>query len=104
MDGTVSRRRALTTGLGIGTLSWLTVGPLMRTGVAAYRLLTGGSVGTATMDAFGATVGLGLFFSLWGFMFTLGVPTIASVGMAFWLLDYEERSGREKRESNYQFE
>lgn len=101
-EGTVSRRRALTTGLAIGSLSWLTMGPLMMASLAVPQLLTKGGV-----DVSGALlepVVMGLYISVAGLVTTLGIPTAASVGLALWTLDYEERSGREKRESNYQFQ
>lgn len=101
-EGVVSRRRALTIGLAIGTGSWLTVGPLLAAGTVGASVLTGTEF--QTTDPLGAVLGLGTLYSVAGFVLTLGIPTIASVGLALWTLDYEERSGREKRESNYQFE
>lgn len=99
--GVVSRRRTLGVGLAIGTLSWLTVGPLMLAGTTAYALLTGTQF--QTLDPVAAVLALGLLYSFAGFVVTLGIPTVASVGLALWTLDYEERSGREKRESDYEF-
>lgn len=101
-EGTVSRRRALTTGLAIGTCSWLTVGFLVSGALTVFQLLTG--TGFATSEPLGAIFALGVLFTVAGFVLTLGVPTVASVGLALWTLDYEERSGREKRESNYDFD
>lgn len=101
-EGVVSRRRALTTGLAIGTGSWLTVGPLMAAGTTGVSLLTGTEF--QTMEPVGAVLALGTLFSVAGFVLTLGIPTVASVGIAFWTLDYEERSGREKRGTNYDFQ
>jgi hypothetical protein len=100
--GPVSRRNAFWTGLGIGTLSWLTVGPLLSIGYTVSSYLADGTVPSLNMVWDG--VAYGVYYTIGGFVLTLGIPTIASVAMAFWLLDYEERSGREKRESNYQFE
>lgn len=101
-EGVVSRRRALTTGLAIGTGSWLTVGPLMAAGTVGVSLLTGPAL--LTIDPVGAVLGLGTLYSVAGFVLTLGIPTIASVGLALWTLDYEERRGREKRKTNYDFQ
>lgn len=101
-EGTVSRRRALTTGLAIGSCSWLTVGPLVMAAMTVPQLLTKGGV-----DVSGSLLEpmvLGIYVSAAGLITTLGIPTIASVGLALWTLDYEERSGREKRKSSYDFE
>ncbi|WP_323676758.1 hypothetical protein [Halorubellus sp. PRR65] len=97
----VSRRRALTTGLAVGTCSWLTVGPLMIAVTVGYGLLTGNEF--QTIHPLATVLGIGLFSSVVGFVLTLGVPTIASIGLALWTLDYEERSGREKRKANFDF-
>jgi hypothetical protein len=101
-DGTVSRRRALTTGLTIGTCSWLTVGPLMIATIVGYGALAGN--GFRTVEPVAAILALGTFVSVAGFVFTLGIPTIASVGLAVWTLDYDERGGREKRNATFDFE
>ncbi|MFC6955166.1 hypothetical protein [Halorubellus litoreus] len=101
-DGEVSRRTTLTTGLAIGTFSWLTVGPLISTAGLAARVLGGESL--ALGNALGMTLGMGLFFSIWGFVFTLGIPTVASLGLALWMLDDEERGDLERRKSDYQFQ
>lgn len=100
--GGVSRRRTFWTGLGIGTCSWLTVGPLLSIGYTVYVYVGDGSF--ASLNALWDAVAYGAYYSIGGFVFTLGIPTIASVGLALWTLDYEERSGREKRETNYDFQ
>jgi len=100
-DGVVPRRRALTTGLAIGTCSWLTVGPLLIVGTTVPILLQDGSVDVSGQLL--EPLAFGMYASAAGFVTTAGVPTIASVGLALWTLDYEERNGREKRESDYEF-
>jgi hypothetical protein len=101
-EGPVSRRRALTAGFAIGTCSWLTVGFLISGALTGFSLLTGTDF--ATMEPLGAVLALGVLITVAGFVLTLGVPTVASVGLALWTLDYEERSGREQRKSNYDFD
>jgi hypothetical protein len=100
--GTLSRRRALTTGLAVGTCSWLTVGFVMSSALSVFQYFRGTPL--ATMEQLWAAFGLGVLFTVAGFVLTLGIPTIASVGLALWTLDYEERSGREKQTSEYQFQ
>ncbi|WP_227130705.1 hypothetical protein [Halorubellus salinus] len=101
-DGVVPRRRALTTGLAIGAGSWLTVGPLLIAGTTVPKLLKDGGVDVSGQLL--EPLAFGLYVSVAGIVTTAGIPTIASVALALWTLNCEERSGREKRRSNYDFE
>ncbi|NHN40193.1 hypothetical protein G9C85_00900 [Halorubellus sp. JP-L1] len=100
--GPVSRRNAFWTGLGIGTLSWLTLGPLLSMGYTAYVYVSDGSF--VPLNALWDAVAYGVYYSIGGFVVTLGIPTVASVALALWMIDYETHRGREKREANYDFQ
>ncbi|MFC6955164.1 hypothetical protein [Halorubellus litoreus] len=100
--GAVSRRNALWTGLGIGSLSWLTVGPLLSIGYTVGTYLGEGTI--PTLNIIWNGVAYGVYYTIGGYVLTLGIPTVASVALALWTLDYEDRSGRERRESNYDLE
>jgi hypothetical protein len=100
--GSVSRQGAFWTGFGIGTLSWLTVGPLLSVGYTVYSYVRDESL--PSLNALWDGVAYGVYYSIGAFVFTLGIPTIASVALAVWMLDYEERGGREKREASFDFQ
>lgn len=97
-SGRVSRGRALGTGFAVGTLHWLTLGPLASTAQFAVQQL-GRDVGL-TLEALVHPLRLGVFLSVTGFVSTLGLPTVASAVIAYWTLGDERRSGREKGASN----
>ncbi|MFC6955165.1 hypothetical protein [Halorubellus litoreus] len=99
-SGALSRRRTVAVGTAIGTLSWLTVGPLVFATQTGYSALTG----AARAPTLSNVLAGGTVYSIGGFVATLGIPTVASVALALWTLDHEEQSGREKRESTYQFQ
>lgn len=100
-DGIVSRENVFWTGLGVGTLSWLTVGPLLSISYTVSTYVSDGTI--PPVDAVWDGVAYGVYYTIGGYVLTLGIPTMASVALAYWLLDYEERGDREKRESASQF-